>query len=88
MSSAGPVFQAISAVGTVLGGIAAVKQATTKPEKATPIPKDAIPEIKEMPTPDDNASRAAAQRRVAGITNRSGRQSTVLSQAGDNDTLG
>lgn len=41
-----------------------------------------------MPTPDDASVKLAKKRKLADLTNRSGRLSTVLTDQGTSDTLG
>lgn len=74
---------AIQAIGTVLGGISAVKSLTADRPKPEPAPKPSEPEV--MPARGDDASRRAGQRRLQQVRQRSGRLSTVLS---DRDKLG
>lgn len=50
-----------------------------------------VPEpVKTMPLPDDEAARKAKRRSIAGMRARSGRASTILTDAGDltSDALG
>jgi hypothetical protein len=65
------------AVKGVLGGVTSLFSAPKAPS---------IKEPAVMPTPDDDAVRAAARRKMAATQSRSGRVSTILS--GDDDKLG
>ena len=79
---AAPIFSAVSAVGSLLGGAGAFMGATKKAPPPTPIPEMKEPPV--MPSPDDQASVLARRKRIAAISERSGRESTFLSEnAGD-----
>lgn len=55
------------------------------PKAPAPIVPDAVKTPAVMPTPDDDAVKAARRRQAAEVAQRSGRASTVLSQ---DDKLG
>lgn len=79
------VLPVAKGIGSILGGIGAVKgifssggDAPKTPEILPPTP---------MPTPDDAASRAAKRKSIAAQQQRQGRASTILTEAAT-DTLG
>lgn len=53
-----------------------------------PPPPPPPPPPVAMPTPDDPSIKAAQEKRVAAITQRSGRLSTILSDDSGGDKLG
>ena len=61
-------------------------------EEAFPVPEiptPPVPEaVKAMPTPDDEAIKAAKRKEVLLQRRRRGRRSTILSETGDLTTLG
>ncbi len=66
----------------VTGGIGALIQGSQKTPEATPMPQMREPAV--MPVPDDQAAQAARRKQTAAISQRSGRESTFLSEnAGD-----
>lgn len=71
------------AAATTIGGAVLSKMMAPKAPKAPTVEKPAV-----MPTPDDDAVRAAKRRSLSGMMNRSGRQSTFLSNDVGSDTLG
>lgn len=79
------VATAVSAVGTLLGGVAAVGSMTKKTPAPTPLPKPAEPTV--MPTPDDEMAQKARKRQLQSIQQRSGYASTILSDS-RKDTIG
>lgn len=48
----------------------------------------AIPKPTVMPTPDDEAVRAQKRRQLSALSQRRGRQSTILSEPTSSDLLG
>jgi len=86
MGGIAEVFQAVSAVGSLLGGFGAAKGATQKAPAPAPIPEPKEPAV--MPLPNDQAAAAARRKQIASIQGRSGRESTFLSEAGRDDKLG
>lgn len=81
-----PVFSAVSAIGSLLGGFGAAKGALQKAPAPTPIPEPKEPAV--MPVPDDKAAMDARRKQIAAIQGRSGRESTFLSGIGQDDRLG
>lgn len=80
------IFSAVSAVGSLLGGFGAAKGAVKSAPAPTPLPEPKP--VPVMPEPDDAASQLARRKRIAEIQGRSGRESTFLSDVGQNDRLG
>lgn len=76
-------------LGQLLGGElpTGVAGAVAKDQygKLTDVPDVSLPAETAMPTPNDDAARAARRRRMLMNQSRSGRQSTLLSTT---DTLG
>lgn len=70
-------------VATGLAGGLGTKAAVEKLAEVPDAPQLAAPAV--MPTPDDDAARAARRRRMLANQQRTGRQSTLLSNV---DTLG
>lgn len=70
-------------VATGLAGASGTKAAVEKLAEVPDAPQLAAPAV--MPTPDDDAARAARRRRMLANQQRTGRQSTLLSNV---DTLG
>lgn len=70
----------------ITGLAGAMMQGSQKMPGATPLPGMESPPV--MPIPDDQAAQAARRRQIAAIQQRSGRESTFLSDAGRNDRLG
>ena len=66
----------------ITGLVGAAMQGSKKMPGATPMP--GMQEPATMPTPDDRAAEDARRKRIAAISQRSGRESTFLSEnAGD-----
>lgn len=86
MGGIAEVFQAVSAVSSLLGAVGSAKSATKSAPAPTPLPEPKP--VPVMPEPDDAASQLARRKRVAEIQGRSGRESTFLSDVGQNDRLG
>lgn len=72
----GKVFKS---VGKIASGLFGGVQPTAQPAP-TPMPA--------MPDADDESVRAAKRKKAAEVQNRSGRASTLLSDAGTSDKLG
>ena len=85
-------------VGQAIGGslltqgltglVGAALQGSQKTPSASPTPMPQIESPPVMPIPDDQAAAAERKKRIAEIQNRSGRQSTFLSDEGRGDRLG
>ena len=75
------IIGAGATAGSALGlfGGADTPQQPKTPEVTTPT---------VMPTPDDDAARRAKQKQSAALTQRRGRQSTILSEPTSSDLLG
>ena len=86
ITAAAPIFSAVSAVGSLLGGAGALLSTTKKPPPPAPLPEIKEPPV--MPTPDDRAAMEARRKQIAIIQQRSGRESTFLSDEGRSDRLG
>ena len=74
-------FEAVAAVGTLLGGAASIFTGLSGKGDTPPsvqIPPPSAPA--EMPAPNDEAVRKAGQRRQLDIRQRSGRASNFLSE--------
>ena len=68
---------AATAIGGLLGGVSSLFTAFQgSPDQPAP-PATTTPTV--MPTPDDEASKAAKRRQLSGLAQRRGRQSTILS---------
>ena len=80
------VFSAVSAVGSLLSGAGSLFGSTKKAPPPAPIPEMKEPPV--MPIPDDQAAQDARRRQIATIQQRSGRESTFLSDEGRGDRLG
>jgi len=81
----------LMAIGSILGGGAAVASATGmfgggEEKAATATPAVSTPTV--MPTPDDAAAKRAKQRTATALQQRKGRQSTILSEPVSTDLLG
>ena len=74
------------AVGAATTGFGMLAAKGTKTPEASQLPQPIKPET--MPTPDDEAAQMARKRKVAEISARSGRASTMLSDIGEGDKLG
>lgn len=79
-------IQAVAAVSSLLGSASTLFGASKKVPAAPQLPEPIKPET--MPTPDDEAAQMARKRKVAEISARSGRASTMLSDIGEGDKLG
>lgn len=73
----------IAAVGA---GLSAVQMISSMGKKAPSAPTIAAPTV--MPAPDDEATKDAKRRSLAGQLQRKGRQSTILSDPVSSDLLG
>jgi hypothetical protein len=73
------------AVNKILKPVTSIFGMSETPSAPAPPP---VAETVEMPIADDKASDAAAKRRVAAMKNRSGRNSTILTDAGGSGKLG
>lgn len=67
----------LTALGTAATVAGAVKSFTTKSPSAAGAAALEKPSL--MPTPDDEVARAAKKRAAAGLSQKRGRQSTILS---------
>ena len=67
----------IAGVGAAASALGAISSLTKKSPSAAVAPALEAPKV--MPTPDDDAARAAKRRAVAGLAQKRGRQSTILS---------
>lgn len=75
------ITEPIAAVGTLLGGIAAIAGlASGGVREPAPLPAPSAPA--EMPVPDDAKAAKARQRTQLALRQRSGRASTILSDIG------
>lgn len=83
-ASALELFAAAGAGASILNaagafGADAPAQVGAPPGLPTPTP---------MPTPDDDAAKAAKRRQMTALSQRRGRQSTILSEPASSDLLG
>lgn len=69
-----------NSVGTVVGSVLGTNEKPAAQPAPTPMPA--------LPDTDDEAVRAAKRKKAAEIQSRSGRASTLLSDAGTSDKLG
>ena len=75
--------------GTLLAGGSALASRGSRPSPPAPLPPPPPPPV--MPVPDDEAAKRARRRQIATAQNRSGRQSTLLTDqtyASGSETLG
>mgnify|MGYP003396221354 CR=1 FL=1 len=73
---------AAGAVASLLGGVKSLFGGS--PDQPAP-PTVTTPTV--MPTPDDEASKAAKRRQLSGLAQRRGRQSTILSDSTQSSDL-
>lgn len=76
----------ILAAGSILSGATSVLGALSGGKSSAPAPVVTQPTV--MPTPDDEAQKAAKRRALAGQLQRRGRESTILDQGLTSDPLG
>lgn len=76
----------IGAVGGALGGVGSLIGALGGGGDSPAPPTPSAPTV--MPTPDDEAARAAKRKALAGQAQRRGRQSTDLTGVSSGDLLG
>ena len=74
------IFSAASAIGSLLGGAGSLFSSVKKPDKPAPLPVPKEPTV--MPVADDEASKRARARQLSAVRQRSGRESTILSDFG------
>ena len=86
MGGVATIFQAVSAIGSLLGGVGAAKSSFAKAPEPKPLPEPKEPPV--MPIADDKAARDSRRKQIAAIQGRSGRESTFLSDVGRDDKLG
>ena len=77
------------AIGSLLGGTASILNVAGVfgggGDSAAP-PSPSTPAV--MPTPDDDATKAAKRKQLSALSQRRGRQSTILSEPVSSDLLG
>ena len=76
------IFSAASAIGSLLGGAGSLFSSVKKPEKSAQVPLPVPKEPTVMPVADDEASKRARARQLSAVRQRSGRESTILSDFG------
>lgn len=77
MAAVAAALPAISAVGTLLGGIASLTQ------KGPKAPKVSDTQVSTMPTEDSELVAEARRRTLMAQTSRGGRASTILTESDD-----